>query len=187
MSLEIVPCAIPEVKLLRPKRHADERGFFSEVYSESAYREAGIAARFVQDNYSRSLGRGVVRGLHFQIPPFEQEKLLWVTRGRIFDVVVDLRRGAATYGSHVAVTLSAEDWVQLYVPAGFAHGFCTLGDEADVAYKVSAPYSAAHDRGLFWNDPALAIPWPVEAAMARLSPRDRKQPRLAELPAYFQL
>jgi dTDP-4-dehydrorhamnose 3,5-epimerase len=185
-SLAVQDSAISSVKLLTPLRHGDARGFFSEVYSRRSYRAAGIETEFVQDNYSRSRDRGVVRGLHFQIPPHAQHKLIWVTRGAIFDVAVDLRHGSPSYGRHVAAVLSADNWNQILIPVGFAHGFCTLEPDTDVVYKVSDYYSAAHDRGLAWDDPALGIEWPVEAGQAILSPRDRQHPGFAELPRFFE-
>jgi dTDP-4-dehydrorhamnose 3,5-epimerase len=185
-TLVVQDSAISSVKLLTPLRHGDARGFFSEVYSGRSYRAAGIETEFVQDNYSRSRDRGVVRGLHFQIPPHAQHKLIWVTRGAIFDVAVDLRHGSPSYGRHVAAVLSAENWNQILIPVGFAHGFCTLEPDTDVVYKVSDYYSAAHDRGLAWDDPALGIEWPVEAGQAILSPRDQQHPGLAELPRFFE-
>jgi dTDP-4-dehydrorhamnose 3,5-epimerase len=183
--MEIRETAIADVRILLPARHCDARGFLSEVYNENALAAHGITMRFVQDNHSLSIARGTVRGLHFQIPPFAQTKLVRVTAGAILDVAVDLRRGAPSYGRSVAVRLSAAEWNQLFVPEGFAHGFCTLEPNTEVAYKVSRPYSAAHDRGLLWNDPALAIPWPVSAAEALLSERDRRHPPLAALPQFF--
>ncbi|HLY55931.1 MAG TPA: dTDP-4-dehydrorhamnose 3,5-epimerase [Stellaceae bacterium] len=183
--MEVGELGIPGVRLVRPVRHTDARGFFSETYSQARFAEAGIGTVFVQDNFSLSVPRGVVRGLHFQIPPFAQAKLVRVQRGAVFDVVVDIRRGSPTYGRTVAVELSAENWSQLFVPAGLAHGFCTLAPETEVTYKVSAPYSAAHDCGLLWNDPALDIDWPVKAGEALLSEKDGRWPTLAELPAHF--
>ena len=183
--LEILPTAIEAVTIVAPKRFGDERGFFSEVYNASAFAEAGIETLFVQDNHSLSARVGTVRGLHFQSPPHAQVKLVRVTRGRILDVAVDLRRSSPTYGRHVAVELSAQNWRQLLVPVGFAHGFCTLEPDTEVVYKVSAPYAAAHDLGLAWDDPALGIAWPVGPAEATLSDKDRRQPRLADLPPYF--
>jgi dTDP-4-dehydrorhamnose 3,5-epimerase len=147
--------------------------------------DAGIAIDFVQDNHSLSAAVGTVRGLHFQTAPFAQAKLIRVVRGRIFDVAVDIRRSSPTFGKHVAVELSAENWRQLLVPVGFAHGFCTLEPDCEIQYKVSAYYSAADDFGLAWDDPALGIPWPVRSEEAVLSDKDRRQPTLAELPAYF--
>ncbi|HZH12157.1 MAG TPA: dTDP-4-dehydrorhamnose 3,5-epimerase [Microvirga sp.] len=184
--LEIQPTAIPDIKILIPKRFSDHRGVFSETYNRQRFFEAGITEEFVQDNYSLSVEAGTVRGLHFQSAPFAQVKLVRVTRGRILDVVVDIRRSSPTYGKHIALELSAEDGWQLLVPAGFAHGFCTLEPNTETQYKVSAYYSATHDHGLAFNDPELGIAWPVEADRAIVSDKDRKQPRLAELPLYFE-
>ncbi len=148
---------IPDVKVLTPKKNGDHRGFFSEVYNRKTLAEAGIDITFVQDNHAFSAEKGVVRGLHFQIPPFAQDKLVRVVRGSVFDVAVDLRRGSPTYGQHVSVVLSAEAWNQILVPIGFAHGLMTLEPDTEVLYKVSNYYSAEHDKGLLWNDPALGI------------------------------
>jgi dTDP-4-dehydrorhamnose 3,5-epimerase len=177
--------ANPDVIFIRPLRHNDARGFFSEVYSRRAFAAAGIDIEFVQDNYSRSVEHSIVRGLHFQVPPFAQHKLVWVTRGAIFGVAVDLRWGSATYGRPVTRTIDAESGLQWLVPAGFAHGYCTLEPNTDVAYKVSAYFSPEHDRGLLWNDPALGVEWPIAATEAILSKRSRQNPPLAELPRYF--
>jgi dTDP-4-dehydrorhamnose 3,5-epimerase len=178
------PQAIPAVVLIRPKRIGDARGFFCETFSAARYAEAGLPA-FIQDNESLSRTAGTLRGLHFQIPPFAQAKLVRCTRGALLDVAVDIRKGSPSYGRHVAVELSSENGLQVYVPIGFAHGFCTLEPDTQIEYKVSAPYSADHDRGLAWDDPALGVKWPVSAATAVLSDKDRKQPRLADLPAVF--
>lgn len=183
--LEVVTTALAGVLVLTPKRFGDARGFFSEVYSRQRYRDAGVTAEFIQDNHSYSGPAGTVRGLHFQRPPFAQAKLVRVLRGVILDVVVDLRRGSPTYGRHVAVPLSAADWNQLFVPAGFAHGFCTLEPDTEVFYKVDAYYSAEHDGGILWNDPALGIDWPVAAEAALLSDKDRKLPLLKDLGEIF--
>lgn len=183
--LEVQPTAIPDVKILIPKRFSDHRGVFCETYNRQRFAEAGITAEFVQDNYSLSLAAGTVRGLHFQSEPFAQVKLVRVTRGRILDVVVDIRRSSPTYGKHLTLELSAEDGRQLLVPIGFAHGFCTLEPNTETQYKVSACYSAAHDHGLAFDDPALGIKWPVPLNQAILSEKDRKHPKLAELPSYF--
>lgn len=172
--------ALPDVKLLKPKRFGDQRGFFSEVYNKRALAEAGVELDFVQDNHSLSGKAGTVRGLHFQTAPFAQDKLVRVTRGRILDVAVDLRRSSPTFGRHVAVELSAENWLQLLVPVGFAHGFCTLEDDTEVMYKVTNYYSGAHDKGIAWDDPALGIVWPVSAGQATLSEKDRQLPPLSE-------
>lgn len=176
---------IPEVQVIVPWRHGDHRGFFSEVYNRQRFSELGIDLDFVQDNHSLSAEVGTIRGLHFQSPPFAQDKLVRVTRGRILDVAVDIRRSSPTYGQHVAVELSAQNWRQLLVPVGFAHGFCTLEPDTEVIYKVSNYYSAKHDHGLAFDDPALAISWPVDPGKAVLSDKDRQHPPLADLPAWF--
>ena len=184
--MQVEPLTITDVLLITPVKHGDRRGFFSEVYNAAALRsEAGLDETFVQDNHSLSRGKGVVRGLHFQIPPMAQGKLVRVTRGAILDVAVDLRPGSPTYARHVAVELSAENWSQLWVPVGFAHGFCTLTEDTEVIYKVTVGYSPTHDKGLYWNDPALDITWPVDEVEAELSEKDQTQPLLAELPTYF--
>lgn len=174
------------LRLLEPRRFGDDRGFFSETFRRSTFEDAGIVHDWVQDNHSLSGPRGTVRGLHFQLPPKGQAKLVRVTRGRVLDVAVDLRRGSPTFGQHVAVELSADAWNQLYVPVGFAHGFCTLEEDTEVLYKVSEYYSPEHDRGLRWDDPALGIEWPFSAAEAVLSPKDQAHPLLAELPVCFE-
>ena len=176
---------IPAVKVLTPTKHGDRRGFFSETYNRQALAKAGIDIDFVQDNHSLSAGRGTVRGLHFQTPPFAQDKLVRVLRGAVFDVAVDLRRGSPSYGAHVSVVLSAEAWNQALVPVGFAHGFMTLEPDTEVVYKVSRHYAPDHDKGLLWNDPALDIPWPLLEDEAVLSDKDRRQPRLAEVETPF--
>jgi dTDP-4-dehydrorhamnose 3,5-epimerase len=182
----IVETEIAGIKLLKPARHIDSRGFFSEVFKENVLREHGIDIHFVQDNHSLSASKGVVRGLHFQIPPFAQAKLLRVTAGSIFDVAVDIRLGSPTFGRHVAVVLSAADWSQIFIPEGFAHGYCTLEPDTEVIYKVSAYYSPEHDCGLLWRDPALSIAWPVSANEALVSDRDQKHPVLSQLPPFFR-
>ena len=183
--MQVEDTAIPAVKIITPKTFGDARGFFSEVYSRKAWAEAGLDYDFVQDNHSYSAEVGVIRGLHFQLAPFAQAKLVRVTRGRILDVAVDLRAGSPTYGRHVAVELSAANWRQLLVPVGFAHGFCTLEPDTEVLYKVTQVYSPAHDKGLAFDDPALGIDWGIDPAKAVLSDKDRRHPRLAELGAQF--
>ncbi|WP_336511964.1 dTDP-4-dehydrorhamnose 3,5-epimerase [Sphingomonas arenae] len=173
------------VREIRPRRFADERGFFSEVWNAETWREAGLELQFVQDNHSLSRARGVLRGLHFQSPPFAQEKLVRVTRGSVFDVAVDIRSGSPTFGQWVSVVLSAEAWNQVLVPAGFAHGFLTLEPDTEVQYKVTAPYSAAHDRAIRWNDPAIGIEWPLEEAELTLSAKDQAAPLLAQADTGF--
>ena len=183
--MQIIPTAIPEVKEVRPVRHGDARGFFSEIFRDDALRRHGIEMAFVQENHSLSVDRGVIRGLHFQIPPMAQAKLVRAAAGAILDIAVDIRTGSPTYGRHVAVVLSAAEGNQLFVPEGFAHGFCTVEPNTEVIYKVNRYYSPEHDRGMRWNDPALGIAWPVGEAEAVLSDKDRRQPVLAELPALF--
>lgn len=184
-KLKATRLAIPDVILLEPARHLDDRGFFSETYNRQALAEVGIAVDFVQDNHSMSARRGVVRGLHFQVPPAPQDKLVRVARGSVFDVAVDIRQGSPTYGKWVSAILSGENWHQLFVPRGFAHGFCTLEPGSELLYKVSDYYAPECDRGLAWNDPDIAIDWPLGVEEALLSGKDTQQPRLAELPPYF--
>ncbi|QCO07216.1 dTDP-4-dehydrorhamnose 3,5-epimerase [Azospirillum argentinense] len=183
--MDVVSLDIPDVKIIRPKKFGDHRGFFSETYSRKAFEAAGLLYDFVQDNQSLSAEVGTVRGLHFQLPPFAQDKLVRVVKGAILDVAVDIRKGSPTYGRHVSAVISAEEWNQILVPIGFAHGFCTLEPNTEVIYKVTNFYSAEHDRGLLWNDPDLGIDWPVAADKALLSDKDRKQPRFAELGDWF--
>jgi len=178
--MQVIETEIPAVKILIPKKFSDARGFFSETYNQQTFRNAGLEDSFVQDNQSLSLRKGVVRGLHYQIHPSAQTKLVRVLRGSIVDVAVDIRRGSPTYGTHVAVELSAENWRQLLVPAGFAHGYATLEANTEVLYKVTSLYSPTHERGLIWNDPALGIDWRVSAGEAILTERDLKFPRLAD-------
>lgn len=179
------PLAIPDVLLVSPRILRDDRGFFSETYAERAFASAGIDARFVQDNHSLSRARGVLRGLHLQSAPHAQGKLVRVVRGSVFDVAVDVRRGSPTFGRHVAAVLSAENWLQLWIPAGFAHGFCTLEPDTEVAYKVTDYYAPECDRSILWSDPALAIPWPLPASDITLSAKDAAARPLAEHPDYF--
>lgn len=183
--MEFIEHDIPGVWEIRPKRFEDARGYFCETYKRSAFAERGIDIDFVQDNRSLSRHAGTVRGLHFQTPPFAQAKLVSVTRGAILDVAVDIRRSSLTFGRHVAVRLDAASGAQLLIPEGFAHGFYTLEHDCEVAYKVSAPYSSAHDRAILWNDPALGLPWPVSAEAATLSDKDARAPLLADAPELF--
>jgi dTDP-4-dehydrorhamnose 3,5-epimerase len=165
------------VILVETQRFIDARGFFAETYKRSSFSERGIPDLFVQDNYSHSV-RGVLRGLHYQKYPKAQAKLVRVIGGEIFDVAVDIRRGSPSYGRWVSAVLSATKGEMLYVPVGFAHGFCVLSDEADVAYKVTEEYAPEVERGIMWNDPDLAIPWPVRTPI--LSPEDAALPWLRE-------
>jgi dTDP-4-dehydrorhamnose 3,5-epimerase len=185
MKLNVRSLALPEIKLIAAPRFRDQRGYFAETYVRGDFAAAGIPHEFVQDNESLSRAPGTVRGMHFQIPPFAQAKLIRVLTGRIFDACLDLRRSSPRYGRHAAVELSAETGEQLFVPAGFAHGFCTLEPNTTVLYKVDAAYSAAHERGIAWADPALAIPWPISPDAAILSAKDAALPPLREMPGYF--
>jgi dTDP-4-dehydrorhamnose 3,5-epimerase len=185
MKLTIRPLALPEIKLIAAPRFRDQRGYFAETYVSDDFAAAGLPHKFVQDNESLSQTPGTVRGLHFQIPPFAQAKLVRVLTGRIFDVCVDLRRSSPHYGHHVAIELAAATGDQLFVPAGFAHGFCTLEPGTMVLYKVDAVYSAEHERGIAWADPALAISWPFDPDAATLSAKDAALPSLRETPFYF--
>lgn len=183
--MDVVSLDIPDVKIIRPKKFGDHRGFFSETYTKKTFEAAGLHYDFVQDNHSLSAEIGTVRGLHFQLPPFAQDKLVRVVRGAILDVAVDIRKGSPTFGRHVSAVISAADWNQILVPIGFAHGFCTLEPDTEVIYKVTNYYSAEHDRGLLWNDPELGIDWPVSADKARLSDKDHKHPTFAQLGDWF--
>jgi len=170
--------------LVRSRRFDDERGFFAETYNARDFAAIGIPDHFVQDNHSYSAAKGTIRGLHFQLPPRAQAKLVRVVRGAILDIVVDIRRSSPTFGRHVAVELSAANGLQLYVPVGFAHGFCTLEPDTEVAYKVTEFYDPELDRSIAWDDPDLALPWPVERGSAVLSDKDRRAPRLRDTVAF---
>jgi dTDP-4-dehydrorhamnose 3,5-epimerase len=177
--MQAIETAIPDVKILVPKQFKDHRGFFSEVYSHKAISELGLATRFIQDNHSLSVEKGVLRGLHYQVAPMAQDKLIRVVRGAILDVAVDIRRASPTFGRHVTALISADNWRQVLVPVGFAHGFVTLEPNTEVLYKVSAYYSPSHERGIKWNDSALSIDWGVTEGQAILSGRDQNHPPLA--------
>ena len=177
--------AVPGPVLITPRRFGDHRGFFLETYSARDFAALGIADVFVQDNHSLSAQAGTVRGLHFQLPPHAQAKLVRVLRGAILDVAVDIRRSSPSYGRHVGVELTAENALQLFIPAGFAHGFCTLTPDTEVAYKVTDLYAPDCDRGFAWNDPDLALPWPFDAAAVQLSDKDRRAPRLRDMSTIF--
>ena len=179
--MQVVETAIPDVKVLVPRCFEDERGFLSETYNRATFAEAGLDLDFVQENHSFSRARGTIRGLHFQVPPAAQAKLVRVIRGAALDVAVDLRPDSPTRGRHVAIELTADNWKQVFVPAGFAHGFCTLEPKTHVVYKLTVHYAPQHERGVVWNDPDLAIDWPVTADEAMLSSRDRALPRWREL------
>ncbi|WP_316172313.1 dTDP-4-dehydrorhamnose 3,5-epimerase [Bradyrhizobium sp. SZCCHNRI3037] len=168
------------VKLLKPTKYSDNRGSFSEVYSRRDLISAGITVDFVQDNHSVSVDTGTVRGMHFQIPPFAQHKLVRVVRGSILDVLIDIRPESPTYGSHISVTISAEEGNQVYVPVGIAHGFMTLEPNTEVIYKVSDYYSPDHERGILWNDEDLRISWPQQSKIV-ISEKDKLWPKLRDL------
>jgi dTDP-4-dehydrorhamnose 3,5-epimerase len=184
--VKVTTLAIPAVKLITPNIFRDDRGFFSETFNLRALASGGVTGHFVQDNHSLSVQPGVVRGLHYQLPPTAQDKLVRVIRGSILDVAVDIRKGSPSYGQHVAVTLSAENWEQLWVPKGFAHGFCTLEPNTEVVYKVTDYYAPEFDRSLRWNDPDIGIKWPVTAERAILSAKDAVAPLFRDLESPFQ-
>jgi len=175
--MQVQSLAIPDVKLITPPRFGDSRGFFSEVFVASRLaEEAGIAEVFVQDNHSLSRDVGVIRGLHSQVAPYTQGKLVRCTRGAIWDVAVDARPGSPTLGQWVGAELSAENWAQLWCPPGFLHGFCTLQPDTEVIYKVTAGYNKASERGVMWDDKDLAIAWPLPASGPVLSDKDTVLP-----------
>lgn len=176
--MNIIDTAITDVKIIEPKVFGDERGFFYESFSQRLFDEAvGRHVDFVQDNHSRS-ARGVLRGLHYQLAPFAQGKLVRCTVGEVFDVAVDIRRSSPTFGQWVGVHLSAENKRQLWIPEGFAHGFVTLSEHAEFLYKTTQYYAPSHDRGVLWNDPEIGIAWP-DAGTLQLSGKDQVQPLLA--------
>ncbi|WP_181707955.1 dTDP-4-dehydrorhamnose 3,5-epimerase [Chthonobacter rhizosphaerae] len=183
--MQIDTTAVADVLILTPRRFGDDRGWFSEVYRDDVFREAAGDVTFVQDNQSLSRAAGTVRGLHFQRHPKAQGKLVRCVRGALLDVAVDIRVGSPTFGRHVAVELSADNGRQLWLPVGFAHGFCSLQPDTEILYKVTDTYSAADDGGILWDDPDLGIAWPVAPDAAVLSEKDRRLPRLSELPPLF--
>ncbi len=183
--MRLTRSAIPEVVEIVPQRHGDSRGHFSETFRDDWFRANVADVTFVQENQSLSRSRGVVRGLHFQSHPSAQGKLVRCLSGAVLDVAVDIRHGSPTYGEHVAVTLTAEQGNQLWIPVGFLHGFCTLTADVEIAYKVTAYYDPAADHGVLWNDPAIGIAWPDFVDPALMSGKDQRQPLLRELPRYF--
>ncbi len=183
--MKIQALNIPDVKLITPPRFGDERGYFCETFSAPRFAEAGLSLPFVQDNQSFSRTRGTLRGLHCQVAPFEQGKLVRVIRGSIWDVAVDARPGSPSFGAYAAAILSAENGSQLWIPPGFLHGFCTLEPDTEVIYKVTGLYDRASERGVIWNDPGLALPWPVDASEVVLSDKDRALPGWADAAAWF--
>jgi dTDP-4-dehydrorhamnose 3,5-epimerase len=184
--LEVTALAIPEVKLIRPKRFGDHRGFFSETYNKRALESRGICLDFVQDNHSYSAAKGTVRGFHYQLPPKAQDKLVRVTRGAILDVALDIRRSSPTFGRWVSAVLSAAEWNQILVPAGFAHCFVTLEPDTEVIYKVTDYWSPEHERGILWCDPDLGIDWGIAPEEAVVSDKDKTWPRLSEQRDLFE-
>jgi len=184
MAIDVQDLGLGGVKLIKPRKFGDHRGFFSETYSRKDFFEAGIDIEFVQDNQSLSSAIHTVRGLHFQLPPFAQDKLVRVLRGSIFDVAVDLRSRSPTYGKYVSAIISADEWNQILVPIGFAHGFMTMEPDTEVVYKVSNYYSPEHDRGVLWDDRDLAIDWPNKTEI-HLSEKDGKLPAFRDLSELF--
>ena len=178
--MEMIETEIPDVKVLKPKVFQDTRGYFCETYSEKSYKEAGIDRHFVQDNESMSM-RGVLRGLHYQASPHAQAKLIRVVRGAVLDVVVDIRKDSPTFGKVVTVELSEQNKQQIFIPHGFAHGFLVLEDNTIFSYKCDAFYNPQCERGVRWNDPQIAIPWPKLDVPFMLSDKDKKQPFLSEI------
>lgn len=178
--MEVRPLGLDGVFEINPRKFGDDRGFFSETYKVSALAEAGIDLSFVQDNHSFSAAKSVVRGLHYQLPPFAQDKLVRVVRGAILDVAVDIRKSSPTFGKWVALEVSAEKWNEILVPKGFAHGFMTLVENTEVIYKVTDYYSPEHDRSIRFDDPAIGIEWPLPTSSVQLSDKDQKAPLLAD-------
>ena len=183
--MEVRPTSLPGVMIITSKRFEDDRGFFSETFVVDKLRTQGIEFRCVQDNHVLSRDPYTLRGIHYQLPPFAQSKLVRVVRGSALDVAIDVRRGSPTFGKHVTATLSRENWSQLLVPPGFAHAILSLEPDTEFTYKVTSPYAPEHERGIRFDDPDLAIPWGVPADKIIVSPRDRDQPFLrdqADLP-----
>ena len=173
------------LKLITPKKFGDDRGFFCETHNASTWEKAGLNYHFVQDNHSLSRDVGTLRGLHFQSAPFAQDKLVRVLRGRILDVAVDLRKSSKTFGQYISVELSYENWKQLFIPMGFAHGFVTLEPNTEVFYKVTNFYSPSHDLGIAWDDPDIGIDWPIKREEVILSQKDQKLPFLSDVQSLF--
>ena len=178
-GVKFIQTNLSGVLLIQPAMFQDRRGFFFESYRKDLFDRNGISMEFVQDNHSRS-ARGVLRGLHYQTGPRAQAKLMYVVKGAVFDVVVDVRKSSKNFGKYLCTTLSAENKTMIYVPTGFAHGFCSLEDGTEFIYKASNYYSPKNEHGILWNDPALAIPWPKLDIPYVLSERDRKNPPLLQ-------
>jgi dTDP-4-dehydrorhamnose 3,5-epimerase len=186
MSIEVTSLSIPDVKIIRPKKFGDHRGFFSETYNKRALQEACLVFDFVQDNHSLSAKAGTIRGLHYQGEPFAQDKLVRVIRGRILDVAVDIRKSSPFFGKWVAAEISAEEWNQILVPAGFAHGICTLEPDTELLYKVTNYYAPQHDFGIRWDDPDLLIAWPFAPDRVTLSDKDKNLPLFRDAVHWFE-
>lgn len=183
--LDVRPLGLGGVCEIRPPQFGDERGFFSEVWSSSRMAEAGLPTEFVQDNHSYSAAKGVLRGLHFQVPPAAQDKLVRVSKGSIFDVAVDIRHGSPDFGKWVGLVVSAASWNQIFVPKGFAHGFVTLEEDTEVQYKVTAPYRPDLERSIRFDDPDIGIEWPHPRDRVQLSAKDREAPFFAGMETGF--
>ena len=184
--MKVESLEIPEVKVITPRIFSDERGFFSETWNQRIFEQAGISANFVQDNHAYSREEGTVRGLHFQVPPMAQDKLVRVVRGAVLDVAVDMRRNSPTFGRYVSAMLSADNWKQMWVPKGFAHGYVTLEPDTAVVYKVTTYFAPGHDAGIAWNDPAIGIDWQLGTRTPILSGKDRDLPSLDHLYSPFE-
>lgn len=185
--MKVDALGIADVKLISPPRFTDPRGFFSETWNQGRFADAGIVGPFIQDNHAVSTEAGVLRGLHCQIGPNAQGKLVRCVKGSIYDVAVDARHGSPSFGRYVGVEISAENWTQIWVPVGFLHAYCTLTTETEVIYKVTGAYDKAAERGVIWNDPDIGIAWPVAADRVILSDKDKALPRLRDLPALFHV
>ncbi|MEK9966026.1 MAG: dTDP-4-dehydrorhamnose 3,5-epimerase [Rhodospirillaceae bacterium] len=184
--MEIAKTDIPGVLIVDPGRHEDERGWLSEVWNPSAFAAIGLDISFVQDNQSHNPKAGVVRALHFQVPPHAQDKLIVCLSGAVYDVAVDLRVGSPTYGQHVGLHMSADDTRQMWIPAGLAHGYCSLEDDTRVLYKLTSPFVPEASGGILWNDPELGIDWPLAPGTERVNARDNSWPGLSAFESPFR-
>lgn len=183
--MQFLKTKLEGVFLIKPQVFQDERGFFLESYSQKEFQKQGIEANFVQDNHSKSVKKGVLRGLHFQNPPYAQAKLVRVIKGSVYDVILDLRKNSPTFGQWEGFTLSADNFEMLYIPKGFAHGFCTLEDNTEFLYKADEFYMPESESGIIWNDPDLKIDWPISEAEIILKDRDKNWPRFKDFNSLF--
>jgi dTDP-4-dehydrorhamnose 3,5-epimerase len=183
--VQVEPTDLPGVVIVRTRWFEDARGSFSEVYNQADFLAAGLPSGFIQENHVVNPVAGTVRGMHFQRPPFAQAKLIRVVKGAVLDISIDIRQGSPNYGRCVAVALSSTDRNQLFIPAGFAHGYCTIEPGTEIVYRVDAPYNPEAEAGVSWDDPDLGIVWPIARERVLISERDRLLPRLAEIPAFF--